>query len=42
VGLENEILKALRETAFRLEWEGDIEILLVGGVAAMQGVSGEN
>jgi hypothetical protein len=30
-----EILEALRETAFRLEWKGEVEILLVGGVAAM-------
>ena len=30
-----EILKALKETALRIEWDGDIEILLVGGVAAM-------
>jgi hypothetical protein len=30
-----EILEALRETALRLQWESDIEILLVGGVAAV-------
>ncbi|MBW8016717.1 MAG: hypothetical protein FVQ82_11060 [Planctomycetes bacterium] len=30
-----EILNALKETAANLEWNGDIEILLVGGVAAM-------
>jgi hypothetical protein len=30
-----EILEALRETAFCLEWKGEVEILLVGGVAAM-------
>lgn len=30
-----EILKALKETALRIEWDGEIEILLVGGVAAM-------
>jgi len=30
-----EILDALKETAANLKWNGDIEILLVGGVAAM-------
>ena len=30
-----EILDALKETALHIEWESDIEILLVGGVAAM-------
>lgn len=31
----NEIRKALKETALHIKWNGDIEILLVGGVAAM-------
>ena len=30
-----EILDALKETALNLDWDGEIEILLVGGVAAM-------
>jgi len=30
-----EILAALEETALGIEWDGDVEILLVGGAAAM-------
>ena len=33
-GSEN-ILEVLRETALGVEWGGEVEILLVGGVAAM-------
>ncbi len=31
----DDILEALRDTALGVDWAGDIEILLVGGVAAM-------